>query len=180
MVNKCVVFGCKSGYVSQQDKVPGFSFPLSTPDLLEKWIKFVNRVNWKPTKHSIICVKHFEEEFISQGKRMTLKWKLQPIPTIHTEKALKRPSTLPTSSYPRKSPKIRIYQQDEIGIFKAQDVITSFDDLTPMNASPGYQCYKTDVSIVFYNITFTGERSCVNKKPNDQQVEYSYRREVLR
>ena len=96
MVNKCVVFGCKSGYDSQQDKVAGF--PLSAPDLLEKWIKFVNRVNWKPTKQSIICMKHFKE-FISRGKRMTLKWKLQPVPTIHTQKALKRPSTLPISSH---------------------------------------------------------------------------------
>ena len=26
-----------------------------------------------------------------------------------------------------------------------------------MNAPPGYQCYKTDVSLVFYNIIFAEE-----------------------
>ena len=65
MVNKCVVFGCKSGHDNQQEKVSGFSFPLNNPDLLEKWVKFVNRPEWKPSKSSVICVKHFQQEFVN-------------------------------------------------------------------------------------------------------------------
>ena len=53
MVNKCVIFGCKSGYDNQHEKVSGFSFPFTKPDLLKKWIKFVNRPNWKSSKYSI-------------------------------------------------------------------------------------------------------------------------------
>ena len=62
MVNACVVFGCKSGYSSQSHKVNGFSFPFEKPDLLARWIKFVNRKNWKPSKNSIIFAKHFKDE----------------------------------------------------------------------------------------------------------------------
>ena len=100
MVNKCVVFGCKSGYDSQKEKVSGFSFPFTKPDLLEKWTKFVNRTNWKPSKSSVICVKHFKEELIIFGQRKKLKWELQPVPTVHSNEALKRPSTLPNVSLP--------------------------------------------------------------------------------
>jgi len=35
---------------------------------------------------------------------------MQPVPTVHTEKASKQPSTWPTGSLPRKAPKQRIYQ----------------------------------------------------------------------
>ena len=48
MINACVVIGCKSGYSSQSHKVSGFSFPFKKPDLLARWIKFVNHKNWKP------------------------------------------------------------------------------------------------------------------------------------
>ena len=75
MINACVVFGCKSGYSSQSHKVSGFSFPFEKPDLLilVQWIKFVNRKNWKPSKHSIICAKHFKDELIKDGQRKKLK-----------------------------------------------------------------------------------------------------------
>ena len=69
MVNKCVVFGCKSGYQlhikrnsgtsseeqeSSKDakRTPIFPFPFDTSDVNQRWIRFVNRKDWKPTKHS--------------------------------------------------------------------------------------------------------------------------------
>jgi len=36
------------GYNTKHEKVHGF-FPFNKPDLLAKWIKFVNRSDWKPT-----------------------------------------------------------------------------------------------------------------------------------
>ena len=54
MINACVVFGRKSGYSSQSQKVSGFSFPFKESDLLALWIKFVNRENWSPSKNVII------------------------------------------------------------------------------------------------------------------------------
>ena len=102
MVNKCVVLGCKSGYYSQKrDPVSSFGFPFNKPYLLDQWIDFVNRLDWKPTKNSVICAKHFENKFILAGKRTVLKWKLNPVPTLYAsvkEKELPIISEAPTSS----------------------------------------------------------------------------------
>ena len=42
MENKCVVYGCKSGYLSSasaEEKVSSFTFfPFEKPDLLSNWI----------------------------------------------------------------------------------------------------------------------------------------------
>ena len=104
MPNKCIVFGCNTAYESCEEKnVSTFSFPSASDDkldLIEHWKRFVNRDNWAPSQNSVICQKHFEPKFIIYGKqRNRLNWKLNPIPTIHTDKALKRPSTLPTLLY---------------------------------------------------------------------------------
>ena len=68
MVNKCVVFGCNSGYLTSKETVSSFQFPLDKPNLLQKWIQFVNRDKWTPTKYSVICSKHFDPKFINQEK----------------------------------------------------------------------------------------------------------------
>ena len=112
MVNKCVVFGCKNGYDSQRKKIddnhgsadnqnqynsesapdstdnkcktsPVFGFPFDKPDLNQRWIKFVNRKDWKPTNSSVICMKHFESKYIKVGKRARLLYDLSPVPTIY-------------------------------------------------------------------------------------------------
>ena len=154
MVNKCVIFGCKSGYDNQHEKVSTFSFPFNRPDLLEKWVKFVNRPNWKPSKSSVVCVKHFKNKLIIHGQRKKLKWELQPVPTVHSNKALKRPSTLPIMALPRKLPKPRVFQNDKLKQFQNKDVIQSFDDLCLKTAPAGYQCRKTNNFLIYYNTVF--------------------------
>ena len=94
MVNKCVAFGCNSGYASSKENVPSFRFPTDKSDLMEKWVKFVNRADWIPTKNSVLCCKHFDSQFIKHGKKNKLQWKLNPVPTIHTEIALQQSSSL--------------------------------------------------------------------------------------
>ena len=86
MVNKCVAFGCANGYDTNIEKVSTFSFPLGKSDLIEKCIKSINRNNWFSKKHSVLCIKDFEDTYILKGKRNKLTWNLQPIPTIHSEK----------------------------------------------------------------------------------------------
>lgn len=114
MVNKCVVCGCKSGYDSKSEKKSIFLFLWRSLILLNKWIKFVNRSNWNPTPNSVICIEHFEEELIINGKQKKLNWSLNPVPTIHTAVAVHRPSTLPTPSTWRKLPKVRVFQSDQL------------------------------------------------------------------
>ena len=73
MVNTCVVYGERSGYIWKPKKenktVSSFSFPFNKPDLLKTWIKFVNRADWSPTSNSVICIKHFEENLIIDNQK---------------------------------------------------------------------------------------------------------------
>ena len=48
-LKKCCI-GCSSGYHINREKVSNFSFPLGKSDLIEKWMKFVHRNEWFPTK----------------------------------------------------------------------------------------------------------------------------------
>ena len=75
MVNKCVIYGCKSGYKGNANSFPSFHFPFQKVDLLAKWTKFVNRLDWSPTSNSVTCANHFDQKFILNGKRKKLNWK---------------------------------------------------------------------------------------------------------
>ena len=90
MVNTCSVVYCKTGYKkreNKEDKIPKkhpvFGFPDSKPDLKAKWVKFVYRKSWPPTKNSGVCAKHFEERLLKKGLRTTLRWDLNPVPTLY-------------------------------------------------------------------------------------------------
>ena len=71
-------------------------------------------------------------------ERTKLNWKLNPIPPIHTHEALKRPSTLRNPLAPRKSPKVRVFQEDELALFNKKDRIDSVDDLSEHHSPPEY------------------------------------------
>ena len=74
------------------------------------------------------------------------------MPTINTKAALKRPSTLPTSSSSRKLPRVRVYQNDQLADFKEIDKITKFDVITQNQASANYLFHETLECIVYYNL----------------------------
>ena len=62
MVNKCAAPSCRSGYAKNETKhTTKFHFPLKNFELNRLWIQFVNRIDWKPTKHSVLCELRFEE-----------------------------------------------------------------------------------------------------------------------
>ena len=74
-------------------------------------------------------------------------WKLNPMPTMLTVQ--------PTpAAPPRKPPAKRTYQEDEINAFLSQDIIGDFSELNSTHAPPGFQCTKSDNSIVFFNLTY--------------------------
>ena len=105
MVNQCVAFGCSSEYDTNSEKISTFFFPLGKSDLIEKWIKFVNRNNWFPMKNSVLCIKYFEDKYILKGKGNKLNWNLLPIPTIHLEKKNKTISFADSNRF-HKPPKV--------------------------------------------------------------------------
>ena len=161
MVNKCSVFGCKRGYESeepQHEDYHAFYFPLDgrKSHLLPAWEKFVCRDGWKPSANSVIYEFHFEDRLIRKGKRWTLKWKLNPMPTMLADEMKAMPQSVqPTpAAPPRKPPAKRTYQEDEINAFLSQDIIGDFSELKSTLAPPEFQCAKSDNSIVFFNLTY--------------------------
>ena len=158
MVNKCVAFGCNTGAnvkanedPSSRENLASFHFPIKKEDLLHRWTKFINRRDWTPKPTSVLCEKHFDETLITRGKRTTLKWELNPTPTKHSVLAMKRPSTLPELSTPRKPPKIRNIEPDQHKNFVEKDKIQNLSNINPLKHCPaGYCGSKRDSSIVFY------------------------------
>ena len=159
----CLAFGCKTNYATCKEKVSVFSFPdpEEKPDLYRKWVEFVNRPSsWKPGKNAVLCAHHFDESYIKIGNvRSRLRWELHPVPTIHTEGALKRPSVVKTPVIPRKAPKVRNYQEDELETFLYSDKISAFEDLNEGHSPPGYQFKKTNDHVVYYKLEFDRDTS---------------------
>ena len=73
----------------------------------------------------------FEDRLIRKGKRWTLKWKLNPMPTMLTDEMKAMPQSVqPTpAAPPRKPPAKRTYQEDEINAFLSQHIIGDFSEL---------------------------------------------------
>ena len=95
-----------------------FSFS-SDEDIKNRWIKFASRKDWQPTSSAVICIKHFEGKFLKKGereKRFRLIKILKPIPTIYP--ASTKTSSTSKVSLPRKSPKKRVFQEDQYDEFK--------------------------------------------------------------
>ncbi|XP_011257895.2 THAP domain-containing protein 1-like [Camponotus floridanus] len=67
---------------SYQSPYSFFRFPLEKQELLNKWLKNINMLNWKPTESSRLCSSHFEASYLRkvQGKYWALKE--NSIPTI--------------------------------------------------------------------------------------------------
>ena len=118
--------------------------------------KFANRSNWTRTKYSVKCMKHFEDKFIfhGKGKRKKLKLSLNPVLTIHSKATLEKPSTIPTTSTKRKPPKEKTFQEDEASKFMKADTILSFDELDANYCPSGFQIFKTDIYIFYYNFVY--------------------------
>jgi hypothetical protein len=61
MVNKCVAYGCKSGYKSNDRKDVTFhSFP-KDQEMCYKWIRANPRKDFVLSKHSRLCSLHFTD-----------------------------------------------------------------------------------------------------------------------
>ena len=121
------------------------------PEINRLWIKFVNRKEWQPTKNSGVCSKHFEEKYLKNGVRTTLRWELNPVPSIYPNlDGVVSKSLLPSMPTRRKSPTRRAFP-DQINDFKLQDKIKDFsqidDSLCPED---GYQLQLHTGKAIFY------------------------------
>lgn len=59
------------------------SFPLKRPSVLAKWISEIKRKNFKPTKYSYLCSKHFTNDDYQIRPGSLVKWlKDEAIPSV--------------------------------------------------------------------------------------------------
>ena len=156
--DKCVLACCPNNKESTfTDERHTFGFPseVKRPDLYDDWIRFVNRSNgWNPSPSSVLCHLHFEDKYIKKGKRWTLNWKMQPVPSIYPEELRNTPSVLPTPRTKRKAPTERVYQEDELAKFLEKDKISSFEELDESRAPPGFAFRRGDDHVVYYRLIF--------------------------
>ena len=159
MVNKCAVVNCRTGYKFKKRESSFllaskavFSFPKDT-SLEEKWIKFVNRKDWKPSKHLVICMDHFEEKYLKYGKRVTLKHELKPVPSIYSEETCIPSSVMPKVSNFRKPPTKRDCTiPDEIHSFQEMDKIKNIDMLHESDSPNGFSFQRYESFVLYYRL----------------------------
>ena len=164
MPYKCCIVGCKSNYDTVDEKTTTFGFPdeVKEFDRRECWVKFVNRKNFVPNENTKICERHFELVYVKKGigengRTRLIKTK-KPVPTILDPDVKVSPVVShmkAPSAVPRKSPRKRIFQEDEYEKFTKQDTIASFDDMTESLAPLGYQTNRYNDHIVYYRMQVT-------------------------
>ena len=158
MVKICAIAGCNTNYKARIKKKnyrhnisSVFSFPHKSKnkDLYYSWLKLTKRKDSTITKSLGICCKHFDPNFIKDGKRKTLLWKKNPIPT----KCLRNDHTpdVPTKRC-RKPPTERGVLPDEIDEFTLRDKVSSIDDITEDMCPRDYCFYKTKEEIMMYKL----------------------------
>ena len=55
---KCTIVGCRTGYKGQNKGLQTFQLPKSK-HLRELWLKKINRENFTPSNHTVVCERHF-------------------------------------------------------------------------------------------------------------------------
>lgn len=66
MPRKCCVPNCRSNY-RETEYVSVFGFPKDEKRRM-LWLRNINR-DFTPTKHTVVCIKHFEDRFISRYEK---------------------------------------------------------------------------------------------------------------
>lgn len=86
MPDFCSASGCNNSTDNSQCREKGVSFhhfPLKDKTRLTEWIRHINRPNFTPTKHSVLCSEHFEEKyFVYQPFTNRRQLSSESVPTI--------------------------------------------------------------------------------------------------
>ena len=120
MPNKCTIRGCLTNY-NGHEKGSVFLLPKDDEVQRKQWLKFLNFEYADSLKAIYVCYKHFEPRFLLNAKMgLKLNKKMRPVPTIipKDQKSSSSPpkAILETISPPRKPPKIRVFQEDELKV----------------------------------------------------------------
>lgn len=100
---------------SSDSDVKFFKFPLYNPRKLKKWLLNTKWKDWTPTRFSVLCSSHFEEQYIDRtGKSVTLREDAVPTiftPTTNTQ--IKKASINPRRKR-HKQPGVKASEKDSV------------------------------------------------------------------
>ena len=143
MPRKCCVPGCRGNY-DANEKISVFSFP-SDSQKRNLWLSKIPREDFQPTAQSVVCAKHFSEQFIVRSDSVTrpdgsvlvvertrLKLRDDAYPSIFPNCPSYLSEEPPTK---RRKPEERLAEaqhRDECAFnaYLQQDKITSFSDFS--------------------------------------------------
>lgn len=99
MVRYKCAYNCEN---SGDADIKCFKFPLYNARKLKKWLANMKWEDWTPTRFSVLCINHFEEQYINRaGKSVTLRD--DAVPTIFSESPQKEKTSI-TSKRRRNKP----------------------------------------------------------------------------
>ena len=147
---------CRSNYAGKQ-RTTVSSF--HKEECLRKiQIKFVNRNDWETKPLSFICIKHFQEKYYRKGKndkRYRLTKTLKPLstifnPYIQTLQCSSSSYIIYSVRVPRRSPRKRIYQDDQYQSFMNYDLINKLSGIEESLSLAGFLLKKNNDYVTFY------------------------------
>ena len=164
---------CRSNYAGKQRTTVSF---FHKEECLRKiQIKFVNRNDWETKPSSFICIKHFQEKYYRNGKndkRYRLTKTLKPVPTIfnpniQTSQCSSSSHIISPVTVPRRSPRKRIYQDDQYQSFMNYDLINKLSDIEESPSLAGFLFKENSHYVTFYKIEVSEKRApevteCIN------------------
>ena len=126
--------------------------------LLQDQISAANGLNLlivkigKPSKNCGIRAKHFDEKFLKKRVRTTLRWELNPVPSICTQTEKIPSSILPSTSISRKPPTESSIAPDQLPEYQLNDKIEDFSKIDDGFCPQGYTQKLNKDKATFYKI----------------------------
>uniref|UniRef100_A0A8P4GU74 THAP-type domain-containing protein n=1 Tax=Dicentrarchus labrax TaxID=13489 RepID=A0A8P4GU74_DICLA len=100
---KCA-YNCET---SSDSDVKFFKFPLFNPRKLKKWLVNMKWKDWTPSRFSVLCINHFEEQYIDRSGKC-VKLREDAVPTIFSSADNTQKRKVCIDKDPKKSEKWRI------------------------------------------------------------------------
>ena len=141
-VSKIFVVACYKQQYNLSYKL--FSFELTTI-----------AINKVVCKFSVFgCFTNYKGNEVRNAQQPRLINKMNPVTTIHPARIYDKPSWLPTSSPACKPPKQRIFQQDELSLYKGSSTVKSFEEIGEsllQFLDSDYKCFLHDKHCLLQN-----------------------------
>ncbi|XP_041829687.1 uncharacterized protein zgc:153292 isoform X2 [Melanotaenia boesemani] len=108
---KCA-YNCEN---SSDSDIKFFKFPIYNPRKLKKWVMNMKWKDWTPTRFSVLCINHFEEQYLDRtGKCVTLREDAVPTIFPSTDNTQKRNVSVATRRKRQKSPGVKTSEKESV------------------------------------------------------------------